>query len=142
MAKDYAWTTEQVKTFRGLCQIMCDRWEVAAVMDLEPADIDKYVAANLADELGKGATFDAAAKAYGAKGRATLRKKQFDMAMGGDRSMLQWLGKNYLGQSDRPPERIDLTDDDDPILDMQGESSARKATTDKKRRAKVPHDQA
>ena len=29
-----------------------------------------------------------------------LRRKQFEMAEGGDRTMLVWLGKNMLGQSD------------------------------------------
>jgi len=31
-----------------------------------------------------------------------LRQKQFEMAMNGDVRMLIWLGKQYLGQSEKP----------------------------------------
>ena len=31
-----------------------------------------------------------------------LRQKQFEMAMDGDVRMLIWLGKQYLGQSEKP----------------------------------------
>ena len=31
-----------------------------------------------------------------------LRKKQFEMAMDGNVQMLIWLGKQYLGQKDKP----------------------------------------
>ena len=34
-----------------------------------------------------------------------LRKKQIDVAMTGNVSMLIWLGKNILGQSDQPEDR-------------------------------------
>lgn len=34
------------------------------------------------------------------KGDTSLKMKQFELAMAGDRSMLVWLGKNRLGQSD------------------------------------------
>jgi hypothetical protein len=36
------------------------------------------------------------------KGDSMLKKKQFDVAMEKDRSMLIWLGKQRLGQLDRP----------------------------------------
>jgi hypothetical protein len=35
-----------------------------------------------------------------ARGRISLRRKQFELAMKGDRTMLIWLGKNLLGQRD------------------------------------------
>ena len=34
-------------------------------------------------------------------GRASLRGKQFELAMKGNPAMLVWLGKNMLGQKDR-----------------------------------------
>jgi len=34
-------------------------------------------------------------------GKQMLRQVQWDSAMGGDRTMLIWLGKQYLGQSDK-----------------------------------------
>ena len=43
---------------------------------------------------------------------SSLRRKQFEMAMKGDRTMLVWLGKNMLGQKDRH----ELTGKDDSPL--------------------------
>lgn len=43
---------------------------------------------------------------------SSLRRKQFEMAMKGDRTMLVWLGKNLLGQKDRH----ELTGKDDSPL--------------------------
>ena len=36
-----------------------------------------------------------------ANGRMSLRRKQFERAMAGSDTMLEWLGKNLLGQRDR-----------------------------------------
>lgn len=41
-------------------------------------------------------------------GKISLRRKQFEAAMAGNPTMLIWLGRNYLGQTDR----IDVTVDD------------------------------
>ena len=35
------------------------------------------------------------------KAKASLRRKQFEMAIGGNVTMLVWLGKNLLGQRDK-----------------------------------------
>jgi len=48
------------------------------------------------------------------EGKELLRGKQFQVAMEGDKTMLVWLGKQYLEQKDKS----DLTSDDKPI---QGE---------------------
>lgn len=49
--------------------------------------------------------------------RVTLRKKQYDVAMAGNVSMLIWLGKNELGQSDKLENKeiasIEITIDQD-----------------------------
>jgi hypothetical protein len=37
-----------------------------------------------------------------ARANVSLRKKQLDMALNGDRTMLIWLGKQRLGQAERP----------------------------------------
>jgi hypothetical protein len=34
-------------------------------------------------------------------GNASLRRKQFELALDGDRTMLVWCGKNTLGQTDK-----------------------------------------
>lgn len=35
------------------------------------------------------------------KGNASLRRKQFELAMAGDKTMLVWLGKQWLSQTDK-----------------------------------------
>lgn len=37
-----------------------------------------------------------------AKGKASLRRRQWEVADSGNATMLIWLGKQYLGQSDAP----------------------------------------
>lgn len=41
-------------------------------------------------------------------GRMSLRRKQWDTAMGGNVAMLIWLGKQYLGQSDHVASDIEI----------------------------------
>ena len=42
-------------------------------------------------------------------GLTSLRAKQFEMAMQGDKTMLVWLGKQYLGQTDKRHLEQDIT---------------------------------
>ncbi len=54
-------------------------------------------------------------------GRISLRQKQFQVALSGDRAMLIWLGKQHLGQKDQPDStadkgltfKVEFEDDDD-----------------------------
>jgi len=39
--------------------------------------------------------------------RSSLRKRQFEIAMEGNPTMLIWLGKNILGQADKSEQKID-----------------------------------
>ena len=62
----------------------------------------------IASELGVTVETMAARKGFSAiykrgmdKGRMSLRHKQFNLAMAGDRTMLVWLGKQLLGQTDK-----------------------------------------
>lgn len=52
-------------------------------------------------------TFTAYAQAKRAEGLDLLKLKQFDVALKGDRTMLIWLGKQYLGQSDKVDGTLD-----------------------------------
>ena len=40
-------------------------------------------------------------------GKISIRRKQYEVAMSGNVSMLIWLGKQYLGQSDKQENSID-----------------------------------
>ena len=55
-------------------------------------------------ELG----FAEAYKKFSATGKTSRRRSQFDLANKGNATMLIWLGKQYLGQTDKPiPEEPD-----------------------------------
>ena len=41
-------------------------------------------------------------------GKISLRRKQFELAQSGDRTMLIWLGKQHLGQSEKMEQKIDM----------------------------------
>ena len=43
------------------------------------------------------------------RGRISLRRKQFEVAMNGNVAMLIWLGKQYLGQADKIEEKVDVS---------------------------------
>ena len=42
------------------------------------------------------------------EGKELLRKKQFEVAMSGDKTMLVWLGKQYLEQKDKTESDISI----------------------------------
>ena len=48
-----------------------------------------------------GMEFDELRHEMRESGKEMIRKKQFDLAAEGDKGMLIWLGKQYLGQSDK-----------------------------------------
>lgn len=51
---------------------------------------------------------------------ASLRKRQFDLAMAGNAKMLVWLGKQYLGQADKieqSAEQVRIEDGNLPVPD-------------------------
>jgi hypothetical protein len=49
------------------------------------------------------------------EGRELLRGKQYQVAMEGDKTMLVWLGKQYLEQKDKS----DVTSGDKPLQEMK-----------------------
>ena len=74
---------------RKLAYIQCTEAEIASVLGIHRAT------------LIENAEFQTAYKTALEGGRSSLRRKQYELAMKGDRTMLVWLGKQYLGQSDK-----------------------------------------
>lgn len=75
---------------------MCTVEEIAYVMGCSKDTIER----NYMDALEEGR----------AKGRASLRRKQYEVAMTGDKSMLIWLGKQLLGQSEKLDSNVTFTE--------------------------------
>lgn len=90
------WSAIEEDQFRKLCSIFCTRSEVASIMGVDVRTLDRLVS----EHFPESPTWPEAFDRFSSAGRASLRRKQFEVAMGGDRAMLIFLGKNYLGQSD------------------------------------------
>lgn len=91
------WTAEEREMFEKLCGIFCTKKEVCSILELDPKTLDKLIADDYPDTPTWGEAFDK----FSAVGRESLRRKQFEIALNGDKTMLIFLGKNYLGQSDQ-----------------------------------------
>lgn len=84
-----------------LCAIQCTGEEIASVLGIDYDTLNK----GLKREQGIGFT-DYFIKKSGS-GKASLRRRQFELAANGNPTMLVWLGKQYLGQSDKTDIMID-----------------------------------
>lgn len=80
-------TPEQVEQIKTLGRCHCPDSEVAAFMGVAENTIQRH--------------FGALLKEAREAGKSNIRAKQFRLAMDGDRTMLIWLGKQLLKQSDK-----------------------------------------
>ena len=83
-------------TFEGLCEIQCTLEEIAGVLRVSEDTVERWCQRTY--ELRFTDTY----KKFSAHGKTSLRRHQFEVAAKGNATMLIWLGKQYLGQSDRP----------------------------------------
>lgn len=82
--------------FDKLCALQCTLREFASWFDCSEDTIENKVKEKWSIK------FSEYFEQKRGKGKIALRRKQYDVAMGGNVSMLIWLGKQYLGQSDNP----------------------------------------
>lgn len=99
------WTAKEREKFEKLCGIFCTKEEVCAILELDPKTLDKLIA----DDYPDSPTWKEAFDKFSAVGRVSLRRKQYETAIGGDRTMQIFLGKNYLGQSDQGAKPVEQT---------------------------------
>ena len=83
------------KTLDGLCKLQCTGEECASVLEV---DYDTLNAVLKRDGHG---CFSDYLKKMGSGGKASLRRMQWKSAESGNATMQIWLGKQYLGQSDK-----------------------------------------
>lgn len=80
---------------KKLCAIQCTGQEIADVLDISYDTLERRVKKvyqiSFADYIKK----------HSANGKMSLRRKQHEVAMNGNTTMLVWLGKQYLGQTDK-----------------------------------------
>jgi hypothetical protein len=87
--------------FEKLCSFFCSKLEIASFFDISDDTLDRWCKKT----YGEG--FAVVWDKKSSKGRISLRRKQIEVAMSGNVTMLIWAGKQYLGQRDK--EDIDLT---------------------------------
>jgi len=95
--------TEQ---FKKLCGMQCTLGEIAAWFKCSEDTIERWSKRELST------SFADAYKMFSADGKISLRRMQFKAAEAGNTSMLIWLGKQYLGQSDRIEAAVSTTVDE------------------------------
>lgn len=82
------------KTLDSLCAIHCTGEEIAAILEIDYDTLNRRLSTE-----GHGG-FAEYFKRKSAKGKASLRKRQFSSAIDGNVPMMIWMGKQLLGQSD------------------------------------------
>jgi len=91
------WTQEEIEQFKKLCAIFCTKSEICSILNIDKKTLDKLIAETFPDTP----TWEEAFDLFSAAGKASLRRAQFQLALDGDKTMLIFLGKNFLGQSDQ-----------------------------------------
>lgn len=83
------------KDFDKLLSMQCTLREVASFFECSEDTIENIV------KKEKLCTFSEYSREKKANGKRQLRKRQMDIAMQGNTTMLIWLGKQYLDQKDK-----------------------------------------
>lgn len=83
------------RTLAALCACQCTEIECASVLGIGRATLERALKRD-----GHG-TFAEYFAEHSGKGRASLRRRQYELADKGNATMLIWLGKQWLGQSEK-----------------------------------------
>ena len=97
--KEFSW-----EQFEKLCAIQCTKSEIAGYFDVSEDTIERRI---------KEITLETFAEVYkrlSSPGKISLRRQQFALAKKDHAQMLIWLGKQYLGQSDKVHTDTTITD--------------------------------
>lgn len=101
-------TEDALKLIESLAHIMCTEEEIASILG---ASVDTLLN-NDNKEL-----FRTAIEKGKQGGKASLRREQWKLAQKGNASMLIWLGKQWLGQTDKV-EQTTSFEDLTPLADL------------------------
>lgn len=104
--------------FDKLCQLQCTQREIASWFDCSEDTIER---ACLRDQKMAFAEYFEQKRG---RGKIALRRKQYELAMSGSPVMLIWLGKQYLGQSDKQVvEQTTNIHEEKLVIDLTGSES-------------------
>ena len=81
--------------FEGMCKIQCTKDEMCGIFQVDEKTLTKWC-----EETYK-LSFSDAYKKLASTGKMSLRRQQFKSAENGNVTMQIWLGKQWLGQTDK-----------------------------------------
>lgn len=87
--------TINIKEVDKLCEMQCTEREIAAWFDISVDTLERRI------KEKTDITFAEYFEQKRGKGKISLRRKQMEMALDGNITMLIWLGKQYLDQKDK-----------------------------------------
>lgn len=95
-----------------LCALHCTGEEIAGIMGcsldtLETKILDAH-----------GVRFSEFFREKAASGKMSLRRKQYEAAMGGNPTLLIWLGKQWLKQTDKMEQTFSTKEDEKLIIQL------------------------
>lgn len=106
--------------FEKLCAIQCTLEEMVCVLDANTDTIEKWCKETY------GMNFSEVFKIKRGMGKVSLRRSQFQLAEKNP-TMAIWLGKQYLGQTDK--QEVALSASDESIKEMEAYFDRQKAGT-------------
>jgi len=92
------------RSIDNLCGLMCTAEEIAGFLEVSVDTLERRIREKY------NCTFAEYFKERSARGKISLRRHQYKLAEAGNPTMLIWLGKQYLGQTDK--QGIDHTSSD------------------------------
>lgn len=96
-----------------LCALQCTGEEIASALDVDYDTLQRAIKREF------DSSFADYFKKHSAKGRMSLRRKQFEVAQSGSIPMLIWLGKQYLEQHDKHEAPITIEDDREITINVR-----------------------
>jgi len=81
---------------QAFCQVLCTKEEICLFLGVSLTTLDRRI-----EEL-TGQTFEVFYKKHSTGGKMSLRRAQYKSALEGNPTMLIWMGKQTIGQRDKP----------------------------------------
>ena len=100
----------------NLLKAQCDGVGIAGILGIHPNTL--YLAVEEEFKI----SFSEYSAQKRSEGKELLRAKQFDAAMSGDKTMLVWLGKQYLGKKEKSENENKNTEVQQIIVQSQEEA--------------------
>lgn len=91
--------------FENLCAFQCTVEEVCEWFEITADTLESWC-----KRTYDGKTFSKVFAEKRGKGKVSLRRAQYQTALSGNPTMLIWMGKQHLGQTDKTEQKVEVTD--------------------------------